>query len=183
MSDEPLALLVAASASVALRIDGANDVIAVCNRDQLLSWMKLEDFQPGPGAGLAQVLEVLFDAPVAQRILLQVDALRATADPTPLRGVLMPARTERLAPRQRCFELCIHPLPSEMERQVVLLLSDASERQELTLALEEARATRDLALAVLRTDAAAMRTVRESCLLYTSPSPRDRSVSRMPSSA
>ena len=162
MSDEPLALLVAASASVALRIDGANDVIAVCNRDQLLSWMKLEDFQPGPGAGLAQVLEVLFDAPVAQRILLQVDALRATADPTPLRGVLMPARTERLAPRQRCFELCIHPLPSEMERQVVLLLSDASERQALTLALEEARATRDLALAVLRTDAAAMRTVRES---------------------
>ena len=162
MIDEPLALLVAASGSVALRIDGANDVVAVCNRDQLLSWMKLEDFQPGPGVGLAQLLELLFDAPVAQRILLQVDALRATADPTPLRGVLMPARTERLAPRQRCFELAIHPLASEMERQVVLLLSDASERQELTLALEEARATRDLALAALRTDAAAMRTVRES---------------------
>ena len=71
---------------MALRIDGANDVIAVCNRAQLLAWMKLEDFQPGPGVGLAQVLELLFDAPVAQRILLQVDALRATADPTPLRG-------------------------------------------------------------------------------------------------
>ncbi len=97
-------------------------------------------FPAGPGAGLAQVLELLFDAPVAQRILLQVDALRATADPVPLRGVLMPARTERLAPRQRCFELAIHPLASEMERQVVLLVSDASERQELTLALEEARA-------------------------------------------
>jgi two-component system, chemotaxis family, sensor kinase CheA len=44
----------------------------------------------------------------------------------------------------------------------VLLLADATERQELTLALEEARATRDLALAALRTDAAAMRTLRES---------------------
>ena len=82
--------------------------------------------------------------------------------PRPCDGVLMPARTERLAPRQRCFELAIHPLASEMERQVVLLLSDASERQELTLALEEARATRDLALAALRTDAAAMRTLREA---------------------
>ena len=100
----------------------------------------------GQRVGLAQVLEVLFDAPVAQRILLQVDALRATSDPTPSLGNLMPARTERLAPRQRCFELAIHPLASEMERQVVLLLSDVSERQELKLALEEARATRDLAL-------------------------------------
>jgi two-component system, chemotaxis family, sensor kinase CheA len=162
IDDEPLALLVAGSGNVALRIDGANDVIAVCNRPQLLTWMKLEDFQPGPGAALAQVLEVLFDASVAQRILLQVDALRATPDPVPSQGNLMPARTERLAPRQRCFELAIHPLASEMERQVVLLLSDASERQELTLALEEARATRDLALCALRTDAAAMRTLREA---------------------
>ncbi|MEO8309138.1 MAG: ATP-binding protein [Pseudomonadota bacterium] len=162
MNDEPLALLIAGSGSVALRIDGANDVIAVCNLARLLAWMKVEDFHPGPGTGLAQVLEVLFDAPVARRILLQVDALRATSDPTPSLGTLMPARIERLAPRQRCFELAMHPLASEMERQVVLLLSDASERQELTLALEEARATRDLALAALRTDAATMRTLRES---------------------
>jgi hypothetical protein len=49
-----------------------------------------------------------------------------------------------------------------MERQIVLLLSDASEHRELTLALEDARATRDLALSALRTDAAAMRTLRES---------------------
>ena len=160
--EQPLALLIAASGSVALRIDGANDVVGVCNRAQLLSWLKLEDFQPGNCVALAQVLEVLFDAPVAQRILLQVDALRATPDPAPSQGTLLPARTERLAPRQRCFELAIHPLASEMERQVVLLLSDASERQELTLALEDARATRDLALAVLRTDAAAMRTAAGS---------------------
>jgi signal transduction histidine kinase len=146
---------------VALRVDGANDVVGVCNRTLLLSWLKLEDFEPGNNVALGQVLEVLFDAPVAQRILLQVDALRATADPTPL-GELMPARTERLAPRQRCFKLAIHPLASEMERQIVLLLSDASEHRELTLALEDARATRDLALSALRTDAAAMRTLRES---------------------
>jgi signal transduction histidine kinase len=162
IDDEPLALLIAGSGKVALRIDGANDVMAVCNAAQLVAWLKLDVFQPGPGVGLAQVLEVLFDAPVAQRILLQVDALRATSDPTPSLGNLIPARTERLAPRQRCFELSIHPLAAEMERQVVLLLSDASERQELALALEEARATRDIALSALRTDAAAMRTLRES---------------------
>jgi two-component system, chemotaxis family, sensor kinase CheA len=160
--EAPLALLIAASGCVALRIDGANDVVGVCNRAQLLSWMKLEDFAPGNSVALAQVLEILFDAPVAQRILLQVDALRATSDPTPSQGNLVPARTERLAPRRRCFELDIHPLASEMERQIVLLLSDASERQELALALEEARATRDLALSALRTDAAAMRTLRAS---------------------
>jgi chemotaxis protein histidine kinase CheA len=162
IDEQPLALLLAGSGTVALRIDGANDVVGVCNRPQLLAWLKLEDFQPGVALGLAQVLEVLFDAPVAQRILLQVDALRATSDPTPMQGALMPARTERLAPRQRSFEVAIHPLASEMERQIVLLLSDASERQELTLALEEARATRDLALSALRTDAAAMRTLREA---------------------
>ena len=162
IDEQPLALLLAGSGTVALRIDGANDVVGVCNRPQLLAWLKLEDFQPGVSLGLAQVLEVLFDAPVAQRILLQVDALRATSDPTPMQGALMPARTERLAPRQRSFEVAIHPLASEMERQIVLLLSDASERQELTLALEEARATRDLALSALRTDAAAMRTLREA---------------------
>jgi len=161
IDDEPLALLIAGSGKVALRIDGANDVVGVCNRAQLLAWMKLGEFPPGTVA-LAQVLEVLFDAPVAQRILLQVDALRATTDATPSLGNLMPARTERLAPRQRSFELAIHPLAAEMERQVVLLLSDASERQELMLALEEARATRDLALAALRTDAAALRALRES---------------------
>jgi Histidine kinase-, DNA gyrase B-, and HSP90-like ATPase len=160
--DAPLTLLIAGSGNVALRIDGANDVIAVCNRVQLLSWMKLDDLQPGTGVGLALVLETLFDAPVAQRLLLQVDALRATSEAVPSLGNLVPARTERLAPRQRSFEVALHPLATETERQVVLLLADCSERQELVLALEEARATRDLALAALRTDAAAMRTLRES---------------------
>lgn len=167
-ADEPLALLIAASGSVALRIDGDDDITAACNLPQLAAWLKREEFQPGAGFALSQLLDSLFDAPQSQHILSQIAALRAAPESTPPVG-LLPGRSERLAPRQRYFRVALQPLATfpvdsvaEQPAHVLLLLSDASEQHELNLALEEARSARDLALTVLRTDPAALRALREA---------------------
>jgi multidrug efflux pump subunit AcrA (membrane-fusion protein) len=157
--EELCSLLITGSGSVALRIDGADDVTAACNPALLAAWLKREEFQPGPGTTLAWVLNGLFEAPQVRSVLEQVAALRAAPGSLPAPTALLPALTERLALRQRSFAVSVHPGTGH---EVALLLTDVSERQELALALEEARAARDLALAVLRTDAAALRTLRDA---------------------
>jgi signal transduction histidine kinase len=161
LDEESLALLVAGSGRVALRLDGTNAVTGVGNLPQLQAWLKQDAFQPGPDAQLAPLLDILFDAPQADRIQAQAAELRALPHPASLPVALLPGRIERLALRQRWFECSLHPGAPDPGASIVLLLIDVSERQELNLALEGARAARDLALTVLRTDANAMRTMRD----------------------
>ena len=54
---------------------------------------------------------------------------------------------------------------------------------ELLEAIEVAPPVRDCLSALLTEDISVIAEVKRSCLLYTSPSPRDRQKSRMPSSA
>ena len=159
IDEESIALLIADSGRVTLRIDGTNAVSVVCNLPQLAVWLKQEEFQPGPDVGLPQVLDALFDPPQSQRIQMQVEELRVSQEPTISPAALLPGRVERLALRQRWFECSLHPGAGQA---IELLLIDVSERQELNLALESARAARDLTLIVLRTDAIAMRTLRDA---------------------
>jgi two-component system, chemotaxis family, sensor kinase CheA len=159
-TDEHCAQLIAASGSVALYIGADNEVSRVCNAAQLIAWLKVEDFQTGPGTALGPVLDQLLDHVQSQRVQQLVAGLRAAVEPAAMAGISMPARTERLALRQRWFEVSLHP-----GTETILLLSDISERHELNLALDEARATRDLALTVLRSDATAMRALREAAAM------------------
>ena len=91
--------------------------------------------------------------------------MRCVSLPIPPFHAAADAGTDRATgPRQRCFELAAPSAGVRNGSASRAVAVDVSERQELTLALEEARATRDLALIVLRTDAIAMRTLRDRAL-------------------
>ena len=163
IDEQSLTLLLTGSGRVTLRIDGSNAVTEACNAAQLAAWLKQDAYQPGPDAGLAHVLQALFDVQTSDRIWMQIGELRAMPEPVALPVAVLPGRMERLALRQRWFECSLHPgAAQDAQRPIVLLLNDVSELQELNLALQAARAARDLTLTVLRTDANAMRTLRDA---------------------
>ena len=55
--------------------------------------------------------------------------------------------------------------------------------EERRYAVELSQEAKKLALSIVSEDLTRLRATMNSCLLYTSPSPRDRQKSRMPSSA
>ena len=69
--------------------------------------------------------------------------------------------------------------------QSVGMLNSISERPEVRATLQEASEAlgEDVAKLIAEGPAEALSLTTNTCLLYTSPSPRDRQKSRMPSSA
>ena len=72
-------------------------------------------------------------------------------------------------------------LPGEIEKRSFEIISEELEKRQIVLPKEQEPVTKRVIHTSADFDYA--ETMCYSCLLYTSPSPRDRSVSRMPSSA
>ena len=82
---------------------------------------------------------------------------------------------------------CYHPLMAKAARAgqfVIVMLNEHGERIPLTIAdFDREKGTITLVIQAVDFQIGQDRAQAQCCLLYTSPSPRDRTRSRMPSSA
>lgn len=160
-SSRPLIdLLLQTSSSVVLGVDAEDRLLHLAGESALAHWLP-NGTLPVPGSTLHETLGMLFDEPQATRIHEQHLALRAQAMPATALCPMLPGRSMRLA-AIRWFDVTCARMACEQETAALLLITDRTLQQQLADSAASSRAAHDLALTVLRTDAAVLRQFLQS---------------------
>jgi two-component system, chemotaxis family, sensor kinase CheA len=156
----PADRLLAINGLVALQIDAQCNVLALHNLSVLTAWLP-PDWRSEPGQSLASLLEQLLEPAQCEILLRRCASMESTAEGADLRVLsAAPGKMQRLA-AQRYFDVWIERIDGASTQSVVLM-ADVSPQCMAVQGLEEARAAADLALTVLRSDAAALRLFLQS---------------------